>query len=155
MIWQWIGILLGVAACTAVPAFCVWLPYRAAVRATMEVRFGGRKTMPGLGPESIPRCSARLVFASRQLLSLVLDAVVEECGGSTVPPGTPFSLRVAVPASARRVASQLEAFAREERLLVLKLVGAATGPSVRLQAGDVAMVLRLEDATGWPVPALS
>ena len=144
-------ILLGTAACVVVPAFCIWLCYHAALRATVASRDGGRRTA-AVPAGSLPhRCLAKVVFCRREGLSLVLDALVEECEDGTVPSGMPFALRVARPTSAGRwVSFQLETFAQEERLVLVELQDGPMGPQARLLAGDLALILKLEDASGWP-----
>jgi hypothetical protein len=93
-----------------------------------------------------------VVFCRRENLSLILDAVVEECEDATVPSGMPFALRVAIPTSAGRwVSIQLEAFAEQDRLVLVELQDGPSASQARLLAGDLALLLTLEDASGWPV----
>lgn len=101
---------------------------------------------------SVARCWAQLLFVHREDCSLVLDGVVVQAREGDVPTGTPFSLRCDVPASAGGwVADRLNVLADKERLMLLELRTEPSGPKARLLVGDLALVLALERASGWPV----
>ena len=133
--------------------FCLWLCYRVMVRAAKErraVAVGAPAPLISPAP-SAARCWARLLFVRRDDWSLVLDGVVDESREADVPAGTPFSLRCDMPVSAGGwVADHLRVFAEENRLMLLELRKEPSGAKARVLVGDLALVLKLERASGWP-----
>jgi hypothetical protein len=129
----------------------LWLSHRASRSASVErLPAAGRRGRLA-GPISRHRCRARLLFCTGDELGLVLDAVVEHCDDATVPVGMPFSLRVATPPGAGRWAAvRLELCAEHEQSVLMELHDSTAGPKARLLAGDLALVLPLEEASGWP-----
>lgn len=143
-------VLIGSLAAVGV---CVWLCYRASWVGPIEQRRDTARNPSA--PESTAtrhRCWAWLVFCESDERSLVLDAVVDESDDAAVPPGLPFSIRVARPSRAERwVPTKLKLFAEQECLVLFELHGSPTGAEARLLAGDLALVFRLEQANGWPL----
>ena len=145
--------LIGVAASGSLilVCSCLWPWYRATRGASVGRRLAASMGDQVAGTISRHRCWARLLFCSSDEDALVLDAVVDQCDDATVPLGMPFSLRVAVPPDAGRWAAfRLELCADEEQLVLMELHDSPAGPKARLLAGDLALVLSLEEASGWP-----
>ena len=129
---------------------CFWL-YRASRRALVERRLPASRRGRVAGPVSRHRCWARLLFCSSDERALVLDAVVEHCDDAAVQVGMPFSLRVASPPAAGGwAAAQLELCAEHEQSILMELHNSPAGPKARFLAGDLALVLPLQEASGWP-----
>jgi hypothetical protein len=150
---SWNAALIGVAAsgCLVLVGPCFWVWYRASRGASVEQLLPGSSKDRGAELISSHRCWARLLFCSSDELAFVLDAVVEQCEDATVPLGMPFSLRVASPPDTRSwVAFQLEPWAEQEQLVLVELQDSPAGPKARFLAGDLALVLPLEEASGWP-----
>jgi len=100
------------------------------------------------------RCRARAVFAELQTASFLLDALIETSDDLTVPPGTPFSLRLVPPdGSDDYLFSQLRATVERGHPFFVEVEESQAGRKARLGANGWITVLQVEHTSGWPSTA--
>jgi hypothetical protein len=117
-----------------------------AVRRREQALLGFKK------PLSSHRCRARPLFSQVGTSSFQLDAVVEICDDPTVPPGTPFSLRLTRPT--RRsdyLFSKVRASVERGHALFVDVEDYLTARKARLCANGWMVVLNVDHSAGWPI----
>ena len=106
-------------------------------------------------PLSSHRCRAWPLFSQLGTTSFQFDGVVEVCDDPTVPPGTPFSLRLAHPnRRSDYLFSKVHAAVERGHAVFVEVEDFVTARKARLCANGWTVVLDVTHSAGWPTCAL-